>query len=332
MPRKSKESTLFVGVMGTGAVTGKPGIEALTEQFVEANGPVTFVIPFSDEFFTDSVAAVADWALENEHPVRGIVHTSYDLGEDWLEDLDGPPHETALVRKELQKMLLDADEAALIVLWDDDDKECQAACLALNAEGVPLFEMSSGLAEIEELILEGAEPKDTDDSSTQPEKEPDVAKKKEAPAEEPEEEFQPYTREELETIAEEDRDELKKIAEEDFEIEVQPRVRSNTIIDAILKAQEEEGLVEGDAEEPEEAEVVSEGGDINMDAFVKAVVDETAEMITDLLNPVVTELENLQETVSGLKVQLDAAKSSGDDAPAKSESAGGARPTRRRRR
>lgn len=343
MPRKSKATALTVAVFGAGAVTGKPGIEALLADWVDTQEKdVTFVFPFSDATFTESVETVFEWVLEQGFDILGVVDPSFEGIDEYRPDFAGPAFETKLVREQITTLLQEADDAAAIILWDDEDQEVQAMCLHLSdpsAPKVPLYEMSSGLAVIERLYVRDDE--EDDETPTNNTKEAPVADEEETDAPEAEEtetdeDFVPYTRAELEKMGENDRDELKAVASEDFGLDISsPRIRTSTLVDMILEAQEKEGLdpsaapAEEDAgedDEPADDEATETVSEVDLealkDAIVSSIVEETGDLVKDLLEPVLAEIGALKEAIADLKAS--GAKGNG-------ETASGA-PVRRRRR
>jgi hypothetical protein len=335
MPRKSQTKPLTLGFVGSGEVSEKE-TKALLDDFIGEREDVTFVVPVTEEGFTDTIEAVLDYATENDIAIE-IVTNEASAKKRAFGKYIKAAKKTYKVAGAASKVVTvlaskDGGQAELVTIWDDDDTDLEKACnKALDAELV-VRDLSSGLEPVEF---------ETDDDSSEDDSSEDESEvdESEAPADDEsqddDDDDAPYTRDELIEAGEKDRKVLIAIAE-DFDIEVPPRTRINTIVDKILAAQEAESDDEVEDATEDETEVLDEksGTTVNVEDLAEHVAAAVVERLRVLLQPVLESvkaidegdipgelsaveerLERLERAVEQLGERLSGGASSSDEEP-----------------
>ena len=71
-PRRASAPSLTLGFFGSGTTSLK-GATALVEDLIEANGSkARFLVPVTEEHWTEGVAAMADFAIANGHVLEVV--------------------------------------------------------------------------------------------------------------------------------------------------------------------------------------------------------------------------------------------------------------------
>lgn len=141
---------LAVAVIGTGEAS-KKSVEALLTDFTAPYADVTFILPVTNEHWTDTTGVVADWLAENDIPYVAVT-TGDPVDKTLVPHLEAADSVQKVARVStkvvqlLQQEKGDGD-VALLVAWEDDDTEAVAAVnKALTAE-VAAYNLLDGLDE-----------------------------------------------------------------------------------------------------------------------------------------------------------------------------------------
>lgn len=350
MPRKSEEKSLLIGFFGSGEVKADE-VDALLNSYMEtAPEDTTFLFPVTKTHWNDTLAAVADWALEVDPPVPYIVVTDEESARsrNLSKYLKGgeTTHTMARVPQKIIGLLDAADDAILGIAWDDDDNDLQSLCARAVEKEIPVHDLTTGFNlvdfEEDEKKDDGGD-KDKDDEPEEKsgrsrgrksDDEPEPEAKDDEPADDKggdSNEWDPYTREEMEGVIAKHEEKpaealkvLRAIAD-DYGLEIPPRTRATTIIDEIIKHQDR--VEKERAKTDEMLAKVKVSADIDYDRITNIVRDEVRAVILDMLDPdnvldeafgaIVSGVESLQKDVNLLAeaIERGASTSAGDDEP-----------------
>lgn len=139
---------LTLAVIGSGSGTPKM-TESLLADFTAPYEEVTLILPVDGAYWSDDIAVIYDWALDNDVPFVAVTTggTPDKALVDVLEAADSVQKVARVSVKLVQLLQQEAAESdvALFVLWDDDDEEAVLAVnKALTAE-VPAYNLLDGL-------------------------------------------------------------------------------------------------------------------------------------------------------------------------------------------
>jgi hypothetical protein len=282
MARNSEGLTL--GFIGGGEIDPATAIP-LIENLLGDTQDVKAIFPLTIDLFTESLAEIGNWLAEQQVPYEVVVDDESSKNKDlkpWVDDA-AKSHKVADVATGVVNLLEKANGANLIVLWSDDDGVSQDTSLLAESKNITLLDMLQGLE-----VFSLQEESETDTSP---------------PAGEEPGEDEPYTREELEAI--EDIDDLKKICEAN-EIEIPPRSRKSTYVEAILKAQGDAepsaGKDDDEKEIPEDAPKRETNIQVPEDGVLATLSEEDWDGFRDMAEGIV---EDIVQQVSGLFTELN---------------------------
>lgn len=140
---------LALGVIGTGSTSGK-NLEALLNDYTSNYPDVAFVLPVTDEHWTDTLDLVHAWLVANELPYVAV-STSDPVSKALQPVLEGADakHKVARVSTKmvqlLQAQVAEGDDAAVLVLWDDEDQEAALAVTKALTANLSALNLCNGL-------------------------------------------------------------------------------------------------------------------------------------------------------------------------------------------
>ena len=316
MPRKSAKP--IIAFFGSGEFDAKEITATLDDRIGEDD--VVIMLPTTRQHWTDTYKTIAEWALGYEFTVRCV---SDDESQN---------------ARVLKPVLNGADKVDIVSTKSVPTK--MVSILKSAPDGSYLVGIFPADGEPDDDELEGLWPKAVEDEAPAKSKKSDD-EEDESEAEADDEEFTPYTEDELDEM---DLAELKKIAVEDFSLELTPRARKPRVIEQILAAQEEEADDSDDSTEETKAPASAETVSFDVEEFVErlmaglgsgltaALLGALSESITGAKDEVLEEVQSLRTKVDELIAAVDsigtpAAKA---EAPAAAKESNG--PVRRRRR
>jgi len=244
----AKKTEITIGLIGLGETTPENAI-ALLEDLTGAFDDARFILPVSGEQWSDTLGEIADWIIDQQIPFEAVVTDDSAADRKFKPILAEAEkeHKVARVPHKIVNLLEKAAEPRLVILWDDDDGDCEAAMDKAIEKNIECLDLTNGLDKLE---YDADEP----EGGGEPEEDAKPAKKSKADDENAEDTSgeqdgvdNPYTRDELEAM---DSDALKDIAGE-WGLTVPPRSRAKKYIEAILAAQGEAPADEPE-DEPEE--------------------------------------------------------------------------------
>lgn len=317
MARKSEEAKVYLGFVGSGAVTKKETKALLSDYLKSTDAEVTAVVPVTKEFVNDNLRAVVDVLGDLNIPYEIVVDRDAQRAPKGWADVAKAAfasHEAVGPVRAVNKVIsLIQSEAGsfLVALWDDDDDLVNQAVAKADEKALEVRDLTAGLSVVD--LSEDGEDDEVDDDTNEENEMPRGKKVEEEveeteEVEEAEEEFEPYTEEELAAF---DRDELREIAVEDFGIDVGERFRVDALIKKILAAQaegDEEETEEDD--ETEEVEDVAGSVDFDVEAAAEAIAAAVASAVEETTAPqfdaLTKALAALTETVESLLAAQEA--------------------------
>lgn len=132
----------YVMVVGSGQST-RANLEALMEDYYYANGVNgTLILPYDKKPSTAQVFA-AQYAKDKSIKVLAI-STQTPSSEDMYFS-SGISHEDPI---EHAVSLMKGSKADSFILWNDEDQKCLDALALSSREGIPCFDLTSGLSPI----------------------------------------------------------------------------------------------------------------------------------------------------------------------------------------
>lgn len=240
--RRNNTAGVTLGFLGSGKVSPK-NATALLDDYLETYGSADlFILPLTEEMWTASMTAVAEYAETNEIPIRLI--SNGDIEDDVL-DVD-PEEGSVRVKKAPERVIKDTaaagEQGRLVFLWDDEDPNLEDLLDLTLDEGTVALDLTMGLQRLEFQEI------DEPDEVAEPEA---VVVQEPGPAPEPDDDVGDDTVEAEEVDGEEDdepepaaaapgadadRDELITYAES-LGIEVYKGMRTTTLVKAIEEAE-----------------------------------------------------------------------------------------------
>lgn len=142
---------IVLGCIGKGATSVKNATSLLTDLIKANGGKAKFVLPATESHWTEGIEAVADFAIENEHPLVLIVDDS-SAGSKALKGYLSQAAEKVKVTKPVNKVVQivgGEQNARLLILWDDEDDDCFTALEAADQNEVEALDLCAGLHKLE---------------------------------------------------------------------------------------------------------------------------------------------------------------------------------------
>lgn len=284
MPRKSSKP--IYGFFGAGEFDSKEITSVLDNQIGEED--VVILLPASKSLWTPTLKDIAEWAIEYEFDVRCVADedslNARPLKKVLEYALKVDTADKTKIGDKIVSILKSAPDGSLFVaLFPDEDSDEDTVLertwpAAYDAE-VKVVDFGTAFEEVEVDDAEASvgDSKDDDEKSDGDDESDDKGSD--------DEEWEPYTAEELEAKELAD---LKEIATEDFEIELTPRARKATVIKLILEAQEEDEKSDSptessDANEASDEPAPAASGGITLDPaeFAERVGTALAEALNE---------------------------------------------------
>lgn len=147
------EKGLTIGFIGSGEVEADT-IASLVGDFVEANGGaenVTFIIPLTEDFFTDAVKAVAEFASEQDIAYEVVIDDSTEKKRGLKGYLSGAQaqHKVARVGNKVVSLLEKAASAKLFVAYNEEDTEAGKVLEKAIEKEIEALDLTQGLYKLE---------------------------------------------------------------------------------------------------------------------------------------------------------------------------------------
>lgn len=160
---------LTLGFIGQGVTSAKNAEALLTDLIGAEGGKARFILPATEDHWTEGIETVADYALENKIPLVLVTDDS-TAGLKNLKGYTQQAAETVKVISAVTKVVkLTAESTGkLIMLWDDEDDDCYTALDLAEKENVEALDLTAGLHRLE-FTGEAAETEPEEDEYTYPE-------------------------------------------------------------------------------------------------------------------------------------------------------------------
>ena len=156
-PSRAKSSGLTIGFLGTGVVETEL-LENLLIDFINAAGvpedaPITFIIPITDDGFTETLGEVYQVGKDSDLVIEAVISGPASKApksiKSYIDDA-AKSHNVEEVGAHVISLLADAPNPVMFVLFDADDEEAPAELeeLILDAfeAGLTVHELTDGLA------------------------------------------------------------------------------------------------------------------------------------------------------------------------------------------
>lgn len=155
--KKADAEPKAVGFLGTGKVSAKAS-KALLTDFVKAQGDVKFVIPITEDYWTNSMTEIATFAEDNDILIEAVWDGEEE--NDPEEILEGD-FEGVKTKKVVDRIIKDSE--LIIFLFEEGETE-ELLDQAIEA-GVSCYDLGEGLQELEleEVPEDAAESEDEED-------------------------------------------------------------------------------------------------------------------------------------------------------------------------
>ena len=143
MVRKAQEDHLVIGFFGSGEVSSEAVEGHLDDYLATQPDNVTFVVPIVKTMWTDTLAAVVEYAIEHDIPYEAVHDEVSAKARNLSKYLKGATKTDlgARIGQKITNRLLAAgkenpENALLAIAWDDDDKELHDVCAKVTAADI----------------------------------------------------------------------------------------------------------------------------------------------------------------------------------------------------
>lgn len=241
MPRGAKPEGVTIGFLGTGTMEVDPATDLIEEwinETVKPDEPARFVFPLTTDEFSDSLNDLARMARSSKITYEVITNPDDKNRRAHVEVANGAAKQYHVtdVWTQMEAILVDAPQSALMVLWDDQrDDELNEIVGKFVDAGIKVMDLTDHLRE---LSRDDAEGEAEAEGETEEEAAEDQA---EAEASEDEDEAEPQE-DDAEAIAVYSRAQLEKMSHAQVKdialnLGLAPRKARENMIIGILEAQ-----------------------------------------------------------------------------------------------
>ena len=298
MPRGAKDSGIVIGFLGTGAMEVDSAIDLIEEYInksIKPDEPARFVFPLTTDEFSDTLAGLSLMARKSKITYE-VITQSDDKGKRAHQEVANSAAKTYQVVDvwtQMEAILVDAPQAALMVLWDEKrNDELNSIAVKFFDAGIEVHDLTDGnrvLSRDDEPEAEGEG--EDEEPAEEGEPETDEDEDQEEPEEEETETGEAFTRAQLEKMS---HAAVKDIA---VGMGLAPRKARENMITAIMERQ-------GTVEEPVAAAVAVERGPVDDHAVLfdpeglRAILDEFGTRFFDGLDEWLTKFRTTLEGVA----------------------------------
>lgn len=198
MPRRSSaaDSGFTIGFIGTGQID-QEAVENLVLDFLEAQDvtnetDLQFIVPITEDGFSDTLEHVCGLAKDNEIPYAAVIDTAASGAPKSIKkhiDEAFKSHKVEDVNAQVVSLLKKAARPHLFVLFEEDDEEANDELVALAEDAfeaeVKVFDLTDALTALQP-DEDGGEDGDEEEAEPEPEPEKPSRRRRSAPEPEPE--------------------------------------------------------------------------------------------------------------------------------------------------
>src|SRR6516162_4032160 len=179
MPR-GKSQGITIGFIGTGEMEPDPATDLIEEfltETVKSEDPVKFIFPLVLNEFSDSLAGLTEMARKSKITYEVITNTEDKKRRPFMQIAQAASNQYLVtdVFTQMETILVEAPNAALMVLWDDKrDAELQSIVAKFLDADIKVMDLTNGLAVlgVEEQGEEEEEEEEEEEDEGEDEAEP----------------------------------------------------------------------------------------------------------------------------------------------------------------
>ena len=151
MPR-GKSQGITIGFIGTGEMEPDPATDLIEEfltETVKSEDPVKFIFPLVLNEFSDSLAGLTEMARKSKITYEVITNTEDKKRRPFMQIAQAASNQYLVtdVFTQMETILVEAPNAALMVLWDDKrDAELQSIVAKFLDADIKVMDLTNGLA------------------------------------------------------------------------------------------------------------------------------------------------------------------------------------------